>query len=267
MYIKETRLFDDKIISLKEFENICLVLKQKYNNKLIFTKQNNKYYNDFKNNLIELVIFIMKNIIDNSIYKDDNISFIIKKFCFGYGCFNKYSNEIIIREDIIEKIYKGDIKQLIVIFHEIYHFIVKYDILNGIVNEDIIKIFKEKLICNNKKNYKINNYRILYEENYVEIKAISEFLYLIDMLKIELTKKDIKILKDDYNQVLESYNYNKRFIEGINIYVEFNQVFDEMIKRYPEWLNYTQIGLEYTKNNKNYVSIYSLIKYFIIIIA
>ena len=253
MYIKKTRIFDDKIISLKEFQEICLVLKQKYNNKLIFTKQNNKYYNDFKNNLIDLVIFIMKNIIGNSIYKDDEVCCIVQKICIGYGSFNKYSNKIVIREEIIEKIYKGDIKGLIIIFHEIYHFIVKYDILNGIVNEDIIKILKEKLICDNKKNYKINNYRILYEENYVEIKAIYEFLYLINMLKIELTKKDIKILKDNYNQAIELYNYNKRFIEDINMRVDFNELFDEMIKRYPEWLNYTQIGLEYTKNNKNYV--------------
>ena len=200
-----------------------------------------------------LVIAIMKNIINKSIYKDDNVSCKIKNIFLGYGCFNKLSNEIIIKEDVIEKLYKGDIKELIIIFHEIYHFIVKYDILNGINSEDIIKILKEKLVSNNKKNYKINNYRVLYEENYVEIKAIGEFLYLINVLKIELTKKDIKILKDNYNQVIELYNYNKRYIESINKIVDFNELFDEMIKLYPEWLNYPQIGLEYTKNNKKYV--------------
>ena len=97
----KTRIFNEEIINLKEFENVCLVLKQKYNNKLIFTRQNNKYYNDFKNNLIDLVISIMKNIISNLLYKDDDVSCTIKKICFGCGCFNKFSNEIIIREDVI----------------------------------------------------------------------------------------------------------------------------------------------------------------------
>ena len=79
-----------------------------------------------------------------------NVSREVLVLVFDYwfsGAFLETGNGIVIQSEIMESIYKGNIEYLSVVFHELVHFQVYCDInYRKIVNEDTVRILKEKLI-------------------------------------------------------------------------------------------------------------------------
>lgn len=198
-----------------------------------------------------------------------NVSREVLVLVFDYwfsGAFLETGNGIVIQSEIMESIYKGNIEYLSVVFHELVHFQVYCDInYRKIVNEDTVRILKEKLIRfyvvehNFNDSYYYGNYQYYSEEVFANNEAINQFVqffYLVFNSKIKDKKtlyNDMFVLEDslrenapDYEELYKNKMRNFKNVGYFNDNVmSFEDAFDYLIKYNPKWLEYSQISSLY----------------------
>jgi len=103
-------------------------------------------YDEFKRIMYEFILNIMKKFIENNDIKDKCMVSICDLPKNIKGFFRRTDNFLMINEQVIKDIYNGNIEEFIPIFHELNHFKINYEIQFGIINYDISRILKERLI-------------------------------------------------------------------------------------------------------------------------
>ena len=233
-------------------------------------------FQEFKENIYNFITSIMHKFLDNYNFGSDKCTVMIiplsKKNKGFFLNSEKYGNLIVINEEVIRNIYDGHIEDFIVIFHELNHFKIKYDIESGIINEDTVRIIKEKLIRTSEDRYSFNpqdsnyyycdNYEVYSEEIYANLQAKKDFLLMLKSLT------DNKLIQEEFSSIFEEEykdemaNEKKRYNNHIrdlssrsdfNDYsLSFEDAFDLLVTDNPKWLKYPQISIEYyiDENNK-----------------
>lgn len=239
-------------------------------------------YDEFK----DLFIRFGKSIAENyckEYYERDNLQIVIKDSKKISGIYSQSRNLLIINEKDVSKIYyESDLKGLITLFHELYHYKVQVDIKRGIVNDEIAKCIKEELLDTLSRNldninsfktkgsycklpypnnyYYTDNYSNYFEEclaNISAYKTVKIFLILVakinnyPMGSIEKAQKELDNTYD--SKILEAQqlyeNRIKNFVHTTlpinSYYADFDEIFDCFIKDNPKWLEYEIISLEY----------------------
>lgn len=230
-------------------------------------------YEEFKDKIIIFGKTIMKNYAkQNNLNKEaNNLEFSIKRLPLRLrGSYISNENTVVINEDVIEKLYKGDILEMLTIFHELNHFKVAFDLKKEITSYKLIQMLKEKLL-----RYSINadevrlshnkglqedayykcNYALFREENYVEIHGITDLLILAEKIGIELSEKQKKTLDKLLSTAMDNYtNYDRDFTYVLtfnNFHMSFEEAFDIVFKRHPKWLEeFPVLKYEYYKDNE-----------------
>jgi len=227
-------------------------------------------FEDFKLVMKTFIETIMKNYLSDLDFCDRNYSVMITENSCHPACFINIENTIQIREDIIKELYNGEVRYLLVVFHELNHFKVDCDIKKGIINEDLIKIVKEKLLRENfykytsafKKGleedediYYQYNYDYYTEELIVEINGINDIMKLLKQAEIEITDSDYKVLCGIYEDSENKLKDDKRDFQFLlsGSIEDYNCVFNSLIKYNQEWLSYPQIAQEYYIDDNNKV--------------
>lgn len=164
-------------------------------------------YDEFKVTIHKFIIDIMGLFLLDTKYSNDTYDVYIKKLNNRVrGEFYRANNTLIINESVIFKIYNGDLESFLTIFHELNHFKLKYDILNGVINLDTCRIVKEMLIMNDDLNsssynntfkksisrndfYYYDNYRVFSEEVIANINSKFDFVTMIRRLLINYNLK------------------------------------------------------------------------------
>lgn len=252
-------LLSEEVISSRNFEMLQLMFQNICNNQKHLIQ-----YNNFKETLVAFIENIMSTYLEDTEYYKDKYSCIVKKLpTYRRGEFNPKNNIIIINEAVIQDIYSGNIDSMITIFHELNHFKSKYDIRLGKVNNDIIRTIKEDLLrIANRDLFKFNkdssfidddyykcNYTVFSDEKIAEINAINNLLFFIQIVDIELSEQHLQQLKDQIKNNNSQYNNYLRDLRLIfnynNYFSDFEEIFDIMIKRNPDWLAIPQLSIEY----------------------
>lgn len=252
--VNNTNLLNNEIKSSKEFQIFNKVLMEKYKRKNKLFNKNIELisYDEFKEIVHDLIILIMKEYLKNTKYKYDSISCEIKKY-IALGRFFRTSNNITISETVIKSLYDGNILALEIIFHELYHFVMKYDFLNKNINNVLVKCLKDYLLCSLSIRYCLDNYTVLSFENIVDSKAIIELINYFEYNNVDLFKRDKKKIQYLLEENIEYFYSNKRMLNKYANYIKYDELFDNMINKYPEWLNYFQIGIEYYINTEGVI--------------
>lgn len=110
---------------------------------------------------------------------------------------------MIINKSVIREFYDGDLEEFTTLFHRLNDFKVKYDIRLSEINEDIVRIIKERLIRESNQDpfgeidspktikkgslyvnddYYRDNYELYFGEVYVNLKAQEDYLFLLKSL-------------------------------------------------------------------------------------
>lgn len=251
------KILNEKVINSKEFIHFQSMIKKHY-----IENETEVSYEDFKKTLSKFIMVIMKSYLEDTEYNKDKYFFEIEEMsqhCLGK--FDDLSNKIVINESVIREIYNGNINSMIHIFHELNHFKTKYDILLGEIDKNIIRIIKEKLLriadtkLGTKMKIVINdsyytcNYSLFSEEKIVEIDAIGNFWEFIKLVNISISDTQLQELFTSLENNINQYNIHLRDLRySYNFndnYLNFEDAFDETIKDYPEWLEYSQLNIEY----------------------
>lgn len=257
-------LLDETITSSQTFSFLCSFYKKPKSNQEI-------PYEIFKMYLMNFAKEVMKNYIKDTPYSNDHC------LCFGYGelessgSFTPDINMILIKESLIRKMYeKRNFFALTVLFHELNHFKLKYDIKLGYFDENLIRVIKEELISksslypsfikvdtkDNKSTYYKDNYEFYSEEKIADLFSIENLLLFIEKANISLTayqKEQINALTVKYARQYKNYFRDVKNNINFNSYViDFEEAFDILIKDNPSWLEYPQLQIEYylNKNGK-----------------
>ena len=254
MEVKNANLLNNEVKSSKEFQIFNKVLIEIYKRK---NKKINKNielisYDEFKEIVHDLIILIMKEYLKNTKYKYDSVSCEIIKHKIP-GHFSRSSNNITLSETVIKSLYDGNILALEIVFHELYHFVMKYDILNKNIDNMLVKCIKDYLISSLSISYCLDNYTVLSYENIVDSKAIMELVNYFEYNNIDISRKDKRKLNIIFEENIEYYHSNKRVINKFGNYFRYDELFDNIINRHPEWLNYFQISIEYYVNTNGVV--------------
>ena len=229
---------------------------------------------------------IMRLFLVNTNHSDDTYDVYIKnlpKYIKGY--FDKKDNALTIDESVVKEIYNGDLEAFICIFHELNHFRIKYEILDGVINLDVCRTLKEQLLrkestdlfretdsiksfkgkCSYINDFYYNdNYRHYSGEVIADIRAKNDLVLLMSILLISYKMNDEisenacnKLLNDLISDDLVRYNNHTRdFTRNLNFnnyYLFFEDAFDVSVKYHPEWLEYPQISIEYYIDDDNSV--------------
>ncbi len=231
---------------------------------------------------------IMKYFLEEYQLKDEKYKVAIEKLPprkKGYFLNNqKYNNLLVINEDVIKNIYNGNIEEFMVIFHELNHFKVKYEIRIGEINEDIVRIIKEKLIRKSSQDpfneigspksikhgyqyvnddYYCDNYELYSEEIYVNLQSKRDFLTMLkkitnnELIQQEFTKIFDNYYENEIDSEIKKYNnhlrdFNSNFYFNSN-YLNYEEAFDLLVTDNPNWLQYPQIAIEYYLDANNNV--------------
>lgn len=119
-----------------------------------------------------------------------NVSREVLVLVFDYwfsGAFLETGNGIVIQSEIMESIYKGNIEYLSVVFHELVHFQVYCDInYRKIVNEDTVRILKEKLIRYYVVEHNFNDSIIMVIINIIQKKFLLIMKLLISLFSFSI---------------------------------------------------------------------------------
>lgn len=184
------------------------------------------------------------------------------------GYYNYDENRIVINEDVIKKIYNGNMTEILVLFHELNHFKTKFDIIKEETSYNLIQILKEMLLREainqdekrltkgmSEDQYYKCNYSLYREENYVNVMAITDLNLFIEKIGIELTAEQTKKLDEILSTSLKNYtDYNRDFTYILtynNYHMNFEDAFELELKRYPEWLiKFPLLQTEYYKTGE-----------------
>lgn len=252
--VRNANLLNDEVKSSKEFQifNKVLIEKYKRKNKLFNKDIELISYDEFKEIAHDLIILIMKEYLKNTKYKYDSVSCEIIKHKFP-GHFSRSSNNISLSETVIKSLYDGNILALEIVFHELYHFVMKYDILSKNINSMLVKCIKDYLLSSLSFSYCLDNYTVLSYENIVDSKAIIELINFFEYNNIDLPRRDKKKINCIFQENIEYYHSNKRIVNKFSNYFKYNELFDIIINKHPEWLNYFQISVEYYINKDGFI--------------
>ena len=174
---------------------------------------------------------------------------------------------ITINKKVINDIYSGKIDAFITIFHELNHFKSEYDIKLGKINSDIIRTIKEDLLRASSQDpfsemksiksgskyinddYYKCNYAVFSDEKIAEINAIKNFISLMEIIGINLSKFQLQQLEEQIKSNMSQYNNYLRDLRLCfnynNYFLDFEEAFDVMIKYNPNWLTISQLNIEY----------------------
>lgn len=259
-------LLSKEIFNTNIYKELSIILSNKCTNKTMAIS-----YEEFKDKIISFGKTIMKNYaMQNNLNKyANNLEFSIKRLPLRLrGSYISNENTVVINEDVIEKLYKGDILEMLTIFHELNHFKVYLDLKRENTSYKLIQMLKEKLL-----RYSINadeirlshnkgqqedtyykcNYALYREENYVQINGITDLLILVEKMGIELSEKQKKTLDKLLSTAMDNYtNYDRDFTYVLsfnNFHMSFEEAFDIVLKRHPKWLeNFPVLKYEYYKD-------------------
>ena len=233
--------------------------------------RNNKYvsYQVFKDSVESFITLTMREYLKGTDFENE------KCFCIigpikDNGLFQPDTNVIIVNEVIIKQIYNGDLTKMTVLFHELNHFKIKYDILLGKVNNDLARVIKERLLwqsdsllsgskatikekdldyINSDSLYYEQNYYLYSEEKIAEIEAARNFLYFLDKFNISLSEQEKRKLNEKVRTNKMEYQiYVRDISDNINFnsyYLDFEEAFDLLVKYNPNWLKHPQLQIEY----------------------
>jgi len=283
MQLLTDRVFEtDNSIKLLDLFYKSFINRDKDN----FSFKNFIKYDDFKIIIHKFIIEVMGLFLSDGKYNDDTYDVYIKYLpSHIHGYFYDDDNNLVINEKVIKNIYDGDLDKFMSILHELNHFKVKYDILDGIINLDICRCVKEKLLRDEDRDpfneigsgktlkgkrsyindfYYNRNYKNFSEEVYVEICSKKDFALLMRILLIFYhldSEKSMKAvdelmevyIKDDlvrYNNHIRDLTMSLSFNSN---YLIFDDAFDVSVKYHPEWLKYPQISVEYYLDSDGYV--------------
>lgn len=244
-------------------------------------------YENFKNVIHDFILDVMKTFLKSNKIEDECVVYIkqLPKGTKGLFLDNKKGNNfLVINECVIKELYDGDIEQFIVIFHELNHFKVKYDIRISEINDDIVRIIKEKLIRESsqdpfneigsiksiKKGYMYvnddyyrSNYELYSEEVYANIKAQEDYLFMLKSLtkNPNIQADIINFFQSEYKGTFEKNkkhydNHQRDFRANFNFnsyFLSYEEAFDLLIKDNPNWLQYPQIAIEYYKDENGII--------------
>lgn len=267
-------ILNELILKNRYFEILSIVLKNHYLNKEEFRPIIS--YNEFKETIKAFIEKIMETFIENTEYSNDKYSCTFKQMRLSRGGeFSPENNEITINEEVIKKLYYGNLSEMTTIFHELNHFKIKYELKLGKINQDLVRIVKEKLlrISNSdlfdEKNsikrgmtyinddYYKYNYIVFSEEKVVEINAIKNLIFFLKAADIELSEFDRHELerriadnKQQYENYLRDLRYNLNFN---NYFLNFEEAFNIMIIHNPDWLKCPQLDIEYYQDENGKV--------------
>ena len=251
-------LLNDKVLKLDSF----IFLRSFYENK---NSPSSISYNEFKKNLEKFAHEVMTvYLIDTPFKNIAGYCIVTKHDCAGTFLDRDNINLIVINEDVVREMYKGNVWAITTLFHELNHFKVKYDLKMGYINLDLVRILKERLIStsstypsfikschyeNTDNNYYDSNYKYFSEENYVDMACIENFLYIIKNSKLKVTKEQIYGIYKLIEKKESDYNFHVRDVSdnlNFNSYeVDFEEAFDLLIKDNPNWLEHPQLQIEY----------------------
>lgn len=160
--------------------------------------------------------------------------------------------------EVCKRLYdNADIYSVIVIYHELWHIVQNVMIKSGFFFENNMLVLKENLICEyENRNYKTDTY---YHNNYQNISfevdardfSISWTILLLAKVSLSLSNETLKDLNKNYvmdTGILE----RKIIIDGKEEYKTVDEIFDEVIKLNPEYLDlYPQLKVEYIKEDNS----------------
>lgn len=260
-------ILNETLINSKSFELLSIILKDHYEksngSKTVIS------YGEFRETIIGFIKEAMRILLENSDYYNDKYDCKIIKMSLGErGNFDLDNNLITINEDVIEKLYLGNLEEMAIIFHELGHFKVKYELISGKINVDLIRIAKELAIrsaleCHldekeELKNPKIDdkyycdNYVVFSEEKIVEMNAIKLLIKFLELSDIHISPEEMKKLQNEfdinekqYQNYLRDFTHNMRFNDN---WLDFEQAFDFLIKQNPSWLMIPQFSIEYCQD-------------------
>lgn len=244
-------------------------------------------YENFENVIHDFILDVMKTFLESNKIEDECLVFIkrLPKGTKGYFLESKKSNNfLVINECVIKELYDGDIEQFIAIFHELNHFKVKYDISLSEINDDIVRIVKEKLIRESSRDpfneigsiksikkgyiyvnddYYGDNYKLYSGEVYANIKAQEDYLFMLKSItnNPDIQADIINFFQSEYKGTLEKNkkyydNHQRDFRSNFkfnSFFLSYEEAFDLLIKNNPDWLQYPQIAIEYYKDDNGIV--------------
>jgi len=220
-------------------------------------------YDEFRENIIKLTEFIMRNYLKGTPYCKNLCLCLYTDKITSSGSFNPKYNIIIIREDLIKSMYKNKKWDLLsVVFHELNHFKFKYDINLGYLDENIVRIIKENLISQSplypsfikmgreaESTYYKDNYKLFSEEKLADLNSLDNLLVFLKKANIPLTNQHKKNINNFIVRLYHQYENQSRDVHNnlnFNSYViDFEEAFDILIKDNPRWLEYEQLQIEY----------------------
>lgn len=249
-------LLNKKVYNSQEFKELQLILKNLY----IKNSNNPVSYNELNDAIVSFVTKIMFSYLEDTEFRSDSFSCIIKKLPSSLkGTFDDENNLITINEEVVNDIYNGDIVSISTIFHELEHFKTKYDIKLGRITINLIRCIKEQLLREKSlepfkivgyvDNYYKCNYEVFSDEKMAEINAATDLCFFILKTGIEISKQQLQELKDIHElNTIQHQNYLRDLRLNIhfnNNFLDFEEAFDIMIKSNPEWLKFSQLNIEY----------------------
>lgn len=222
--------------------------------KELYTK--NIDYKTFIEKLKRLVLNEMEDMVEHRYKVNCVISNNLKKDCLAY---TKSFIEIGLSEDLVKRIYNKDKLAFFVILHELSKFYQNYLIYVCLLDPNIIKILKEKLVLNvvEEENheedycgYYPNNYCNSTSEILATIYSYMDIIGIFNNIGIGFSQKEkeyIKIQMELNRKLYEVTDRNTKncvFVNGYNI--DFDEYFEQVIYVHPEWVkDYPQLSIEF----------------------
>lgn len=284
------QLLTDKTIENENVKKVISLIKKcfkEFPKEKSFSFSKLTAYDDFKNDIYNFIVSVMNDFLESSGFNNDKCVVDFKKlpklkkgFYFG----SKENHLLVINEEVIKNIYDGDIEEFMAILHELNHFKVQCDIKSGKINEDIVRIIKEKLIRKSTRDpfneidsiksiktgyeyvnddYYCDNYDVYSEEIYVNLQAKKDLLFMIKSLTKDssIQQEITKVFEDGYKDEVEKetkrYNNHERdFTKSFyfnSYYLSYEEAFDLLVTDNPDWLSYSQLNIEYYIDESNNV--------------
>lgn len=175
-------------------------------------------------------------------------------------------NMIRLDETIPWNIFKGNILVFFDICHELIHFKYDTDLNAGIINKNIVRVAKEKLIRHEavtgepmfKYDYYSDNYKFYSEEKLANMEGVDLFREIIKYMNITLNKEDdLKLLNIFTNNRLQYHKYLRDFRSDIrfnHFFWDFEEAFDFLIRQNPGWYKFLpQLQIEYYQDKEGKV--------------
>lgn len=165
---------------------------------------------------------------------------------------------VAVDKDMCKKFYdNSDIWLFITAHHELRHVIQNIGIKCGIFLESQINILKEKIIKDYEtkkygtKDYYTNNYSNISFEVDARKFGVSGAIDLLKRLGFSLNGDYLKLLNEQYIMDTDSIE-RKIIINGKEEYKTLDEIFDEIIKLEPQYLDlYPQLQVEYIKEDNS----------------